>query len=178
MFTLKLRREGIMTERTMLHAAALALLMASTFAGGQPPLAPRMELTGSIDYRDRPSRQLTAVFAARLPSGYHVNSNTPPDEFLRPTRLSIRPIKHVAVVAINYPEATTLQTRFFEQPLPVYGHEFAITVDVVLSKSVVAGEYRLEATLAYQACSEKVCFPPATQSAHVTIVVPPNEEDR
>ncbi len=45
---------------------------------------PRVTLSGAVDPGS--DQSVNAMFEITLPDGYHVNSNAPLDEFLKPTR--------------------------------------------------------------------------------------------
>ena len=133
--------------------------------------APRVTLSGTVDSAVAGSDQsVNATFEITLPDGYHVNSEAPLDEFLKPTRLLVEVPDGVAVAGIRYPEALLFATQFSEQPLAVYEHEFRIVVALTVS-GLAPGEYPLQATLKYQACSDRVCYPPATRQTEVTLSI-------
>ena len=147
------------------------LLMLCSAAVVAQTSAPRVTLSGTVDPVVVGSDQSTnATFEITLPDGYHVNSDAPLDEFLKPTRLLMEAPDGVAVAAIRYPEALLFATQFSEQPLAVYEHEFRIEVALTVA-GLAPGEYPLQATLKYQACSDRICYPPATLQTEVTLIL-------
>ena len=132
---------------------------------------PRVTLSGTVDPVLVGSDQSTnATFEITLPDGYHVNSDAPLDEFLKPTRLLMDAPDGIAVASIRYPEALLFATQFSEQPLAVYEHEFRIEVALTVT-DLAPGDYPLRATLKYQACSDRICYPPATRQTEVTLTI-------
>jgi DsbC/DsbD-like thiol-disulfide interchange protein len=132
---------------------------------------PRVTLSGTVDPVLAGSDQSTnATFEITLPDGYHVNSDAPLDEFLKPTRLLMDAPDGVVVASIRYPEALLFATQFSEQPLAVYEHQFRIEVALTVA-GLAPGDYPLRATLKYQACSDRICYPPATRQTEVTLII-------
>ena len=165
-----------MAEWSM-HRAALRVLTALAIAlcasaGNAQTSAPRVTLTGTVESAKAASDQsVRAIFEVSLPDGYHVNSDAPLDEFLKPTRLLVDVPDGATVATIRYPEARLFVTQFSEQPLAVYDHEFRIEVALTVT-DLAPGEYPLQATLKYQACSDRICYPPATRQTEVTLTIP------
>jgi hypothetical protein len=133
--------------------------------------APRVTLSGTVDSAVAGSDALVdATFEITLPNGYHVNSDAPLDEFLKPTRLLVDVPDGATVAVIRYPEALMFATQFSEQPLAVYEHAFRI--EVALSAADLApGDYPMRVTLKYQACSDRICYPPASRQTEVVLTV-------
>ena len=116
------------------------------------------------------NRSVSTAFEVTLPSGYHVNSNAPLDVFLKPTRLLLETPDGVAVAETRYPEALLFKTQFSDQPLAVYEHRFRIDVTLAVA-DLLSGDYPLRATLEYQACSEQICYLPATRQTELTLTI-------
>jgi hypothetical protein len=97
----------------------------------------------------------------RVPSGYHINSNTPKSEFLIPTALKMDLPTDIILGKIEYPAG---QDRAFpfspDEKLNVYSGDFTIAVAVHPLHSVVPGKYVMRGTLRYQACDNAACYPP------------------
>ncbi len=98
---------------------------------------------------------------AELLPGYHVNSDTPADEYLIPLQLtwSSDPL---VVVAIEFPEPAMETYSFSEKPLAVYVDDFDIVTRFKVPDSAKPGALTLNGKLRYQACSDNLCLPPKT----------------
>ena len=106
-----------------------------------------------------------ADFALQLRSGYHVNSNTPSDEFLIPLRFTWT---NGAAEAgeVTFPKPQLEKYQFSEKPLSVFTGDFKVqTKFKVISTGTVTGKLR------YQACSDKACLPPRTIDVKVPVEV-------
>ncbi len=156
--------------RFVSRAATICLLVLAGM--GAQSTAPRVKFAGFLDLAaSTPGQTVRAVFEARLPNGYHVNSNAPLEEFLKPTRLELSTPEGVSVGEIVYPKPLLFKTRFSDEPLAVYEHRFLIGASFDLARDLRHGDHTLVATLKYQACTEKVCYPPATRTAEITLRV-------
>jgi hypothetical protein len=99
----------------------------------------------------------------RVASGFHINSNTPKDEFLIPTSLKMDLPTDIVLGKIAYPEGQELTFPFSpDQQLSVYSGDFTIAVAVHPLLSVNPGKYVMHGVLRYQACDNAQCFPPKT----------------
>lgn len=99
----------------------------------------------------------------RVASGFHINSNTPKDEFLIPTALKMDLPTDIVLGKIEYPVGKDLAFPFSpETKLNVYSGDFTINVTVHPLESVIPGKYVMHGVLRYQACDNAQCFPPKT----------------
>ena len=155
-----------------MHCFLQVFLVALFAAAAAQRSAPQVKFAGSIEAPSaRAGRSVRVVFETTLPSGFHVNSNKPSDEFLRPTSLSLDTPAGVSVVSIEYPDAHPFKAKFSEEPLAVYEQSFNIKTDLEVSDNLAPGSYPLKATLTYQVCSATVCYPPATRETQVSLAL-------
>jgi thiol:disulfide interchange protein DsbD len=105
----------------------------------------------------------------QLRNGYHMNSNTPADEYLIPLRLTWDdgPLQ---VVDIVYPKPKMEKYEFSEKPLSVYTGDFKITTQFK-AKPDAPPAGTMTGKLRYQACTEKACLPPKTIPVSVPVTV-------
>ena len=113
----------------------------------------------------------SAAFEVDLPPGFHVSSNVPLEEFLRPTRLLLDAPAGVRVREVVYPEPALLRTQFSERELSVFENRFLIGVAIELDADAGVGERAIPVILKYHARTERVCFPPATKGAMLRLAV-------
>jgi thiol:disulfide interchange protein len=114
----------------------------------------------------------------RIPSGYHINSNTPKSEFLIPTALKMDLPTDIILGKIEYPAGEDASFPFSpDEKLSVYSGDFTIGLGVHPLKSVVPGKYVMHGVLRYQACDNAACYPPKTLpvSFEVKVVKEPAE---
>ena len=109
------------------------------------------------------TKQTMVELNFRVPSGYHVNSNTPKSEFLIPTALKMEVPTDIILGKIVYPAGTDMTFPFSpDEKLSVYSGDFTIAVGVHPLRSVVPGKYVMHGVLRYQACDNAACYPPKT----------------
>jgi len=111
-----------------------------------------------------------------LDPGFHVNSNTPLDELLIPTILTLDPPEGFALNGIAFPEAILLEQVGAEDPLAVFEEEFVIGAELLVDASLTPGVYTVPGTLRYQACNDRMCFNPTNAPIQFDITVAPDSQ--
>lgn len=114
---------------------------------------------------------ITGAVTVSLPAGLHTNSNTPLEDFLIPTVLTLDLPEGVTVDQIVYPEQKEIITGGSTTPLAVYEEHFSIGVKLSVGDGVTVGDHVIKAKLRYQACDDKQCFSPKNARKEWTISV-------
>ena len=103
----------------------------------------------------------TADLRFRVASGFHVNSNTPTEEYLIPTVLQLDAPTDIIIGRVSYPAGEQESFPFApDQKLSVYSGEFSLSVAMRALSSVLPGSYAVRGQLKYQACDNAACYPP------------------
>ncbi len=97
----------------------------------------------------------------QLRNGYHVNSNTPSDDYLIPLKLTWTPAP-LEVESVVYPAAKNEKYSFSQKPLSVFSGDFEIVTKFKAPAGANLGMQVISGKLRYQACTDKECFPPKT----------------
>jgi hypothetical protein len=102
-----------------------------------------------------------ATLSVKLQQGYHVNSNTPSENYLIPLRLTwvAGPLESVSV---TFPKPVMEKYEFSSKPLSVFTGNFEIVTKFKPAANASQGPAYLSGKLRYQACNDKACFPPKT----------------
>jgi DsbC/DsbD-like thiol-disulfide interchange protein len=110
----------------------------------------------------RPNSIVRAAVMAEVVPGYHINDHHPSLNYLIPTEVKLEPNPQVTVQDITYPKGEPKKFAFSDALLSVY--EGTVRVDVVLQveRKTVPGNYEIKGQLAYQACNDHACLPPAS----------------
>ena len=112
-----------------------------------------------------------AVVQAKIPlivdAGFHVNSNTPNEEYLIPLKLTWKSTGALEGGQVIYPKAMQEKYEFSEKPLSVFTGRFEVTANFKVSANAPAGPGVAGGQLRYQACNDKACFPPKTVEINV-----------
>jgi Disulphide bond corrector protein DsbC len=97
----------------------------------------------------------------RVPSGFHINSNLPHQEYLKKTELKLNAPTDIVVRKITYPDGEDLTFPFApDEKINVYTGDFTLTVLVRPLKNVLPTKYAVHGKLKYQACDNAACYPP------------------
>lgn len=107
------------------------------------------------------NRTVEVKIAVQLRDGYHVNSNSPNDDYLIPLRLRWDQSGPLKAVEVIYPTPELRKYNFSSKPLSVFTGDFSIltrfkAADAPLGPGALVGRLR------YQACDEESCLPPRT----------------
>ncbi len=102
----------------------------------------------------------------RVDDGFHINSHTPLDQLLIPTRLEMNPAGGTKVIGEQYPAGSPFRLKMGSgELLNVYQGRFAVNVRLLAPK----GESTLKGVLHYQACGDASCFPPRALPVMVAV---------
>lgn len=107
-----------------------------------------------------------------LAEGYHVNSNTPADEYLIPLRLTWSP-GVLEPVDVLFPKPTLEKYEFSPKPVSVFSGRFEIMVRFKAPATAPLGPAAMTGKLRYQACTSSACFPPKTVEIRLPVQIQP-----
>ena len=103
----------------------------------------------------------TVELMFRVPSGFHINSNLPHQEYLKKTELKLDAPTDILVRKVNNPDGEDRSFPFEpDEKINVYSGDFTITVEVRPLKTVLPTKYAVHGYLNYQACDNAACYPP------------------
>ncbi len=102
-----------------------------------------------------------AKIEVELKPGYHVNSNTPSDEYLIPLKLTWTP-GALEPEGVAYPKPRSEKYEFSPKPLSVFTGNFVLVSRFKVPAKAPAGPGAMVGKLRYQACNDKACFQPKT----------------
>lgn len=119
-----------------------------------------------------PGSTVKGVVSLNIPKPYHVNANPASEDYLIPTELRLPKEPSYTIGKIEYPKPIEKAFEFSEgKPLKIYEGQTLIRFELTLAKDVKEGDLTVKATVRYQACDDKACFPPRTVPAEFTIKV-------
>jgi thiol:disulfide interchange protein DsbD len=104
--------------------------------------------------------QLAVVLQVNSP--WHVNANPASGEGFIPTTLTLQPTASVIVDRIVYPKGEKTAVSWNDQPVDLYTGRTIIFVEAHVRPDAVPAPFKLEASLRYQACNDRLCFAPVT----------------
>jgi len=157
---------------TRLASALLLFLLFTTprslaqiggFSG--PDALPKASVEGSVQQRTGDDVEGTVLVT--IADGWHVNSNTPTEEFAIPTVLELD-AETAELVEAKYPPHALKAFEFTGgKSLAVYDGKFPIHFRAKLK----AGATKIGVSLRFQACSDRVCLPPNTARTEIDAAV-------
>lgn len=105
---------------------------------------------------------------ASLEAGFHVNSNSPNDEYLIPLRITWakEPIEAEEII---FPKPQLEKYAFSPNPVSVFSGNFEIVTRFKAPAAARPGLTGLTGKLRYQACNNKECLQPRTLDLRVTV---------
>jgi thiol:disulfide interchange protein len=121
-----------------------------------------------------PGTTVRVALRVSLPGNLHVQSDRPRDPLLIPTVLTIEPPPGVTLRATAFPLAIDLKQEGQAVPLAVFENTFAIGAELAVAANMPIGPLLVPGRLRYQACDDKLCYPPATAQAEWTLHIVPS----
>lgn len=118
-----------------------------------------------------PGATATVPVTVQIRPTYHINSNTPADEYLIPTKLTWEP-SLLVWKRTDYPEAEIVNYSFSKKPLEVYSNKIVIVSHFAVPENVPETLTELKGEVRYQACNNRACLPPKTVEVSVPVAVP------
>jgi AhpC/TSA family/Disulphide bond corrector protein DsbC len=132
--------------------------------------APHLRLTLEQSDRDVvPGSRVTLIADIELPSNVHVYA--PGVQGYKPIQLILEGSSGIELASVTYPTPKILYLEAIQEHVPAFEGKFRITQDVTVSfsragdgvRAVLSSEKTksIAGELKYQACDDKVCYPPA-----------------
>jgi thiol:disulfide interchange protein DsbD len=118
----------------------------------------------------KPGASVDSALPIELRSGYHVNSNTPSDDYLIPLRLTWN-AGALESTGFTFPKAQMEKYSFAEKPLSVYTGDFEIVTHFKVPAGAAPGPSTLTGKLRYQACNNTMCLPPKTLEVSLQVEI-------
>jgi hypothetical protein len=114
----------------------------------------------------RVAGQRGAALQAKIPcsvqAGYHVNSNTPAEDYLIPLKLTWTSTGALQPGPVIYPAPKMEKYEFSDKPLSVLTGSFDLVANFKVAANAPAGPGIAAGKLKYQACNDRACYPPRT----------------
>jgi thiol:disulfide interchange protein DsbD len=147
----------------------LAAVIAVSVLSAQ--MAPQLKVEPQATIKVKRGAPATVTLKVALPEGYHANSNKPTDPNLIPLVLkwSGGPLGDSV---ITYPKPLMEQYTFTAgKPISVVTGAFDLVTKFNVPATAPTGPATETGTVRYQACNDRMCFPPKTVNVNVTVSV-------
>jgi len=156
------------TKSASFWISSLALLAVAAAAAQTPQILSVEEPQKVVVPRQD---EVRIVLRASMRPGYHANSDTPSESYLIPLRLTWDAQGPLQVVEIRYPKPKLEKFAFTGKPISVVDGEFEIVTRFRRAPNAMPGPAFLQGKLRYQACNDKMCFPPKTLDVKVPLLI-------
>jgi len=113
----------------------------------------------------------TVVVAFDVASGYHMQANSVPFDYLVPTRLEVEAGEDITVGQPVYPAGKPYVMHNSRDTLAVYNGVVEIALPIYAAAAAQPEHYTLPTTIRYQLCDDQICFRPTSKSLTVSVDV-------
>ncbi len=134
------------------------LVSSLTVCAGVP--VPHLTVTGVKKTELKASGSGEIVVELKVIDGYHVQANPASKPNLIATKVEVVAVGQVEVGRAVYPKPKPYKVAGLETAVGTYDGRFDVRIPIQATAQVKAGKYSLEGRVRYQACDDKVCFPP------------------
>ena len=147
------------------------LLFVLTAASLVGQMAPQMKIEPQPTVKVKRGTPATVTLKVSLPAGFHANSNKPTDPNLIPLALKWTggPLQEGVT---TYPKPSLEEYGFTAgKKISVVEGAFDLVTKFKVPASAATGPAAQTGTLRFQACNDRMCFPPKTVPVNVTVSV-------
>lgn len=124
----------------------------------------------------RPGQRITLMIEMDLRPGLHVYA--PGVVGYRPVVWSLESSPAFTAHAVDYPPSRPLHLQAIDETVPVFENRVRLLRDVTIDGKAPPGELAITGTFQYQACDERICYPPETVPAAWKLQVAPHDRER
>ena len=118
-----------------------------------------------------PGETFKAAVILKVQAGYHINDNTPLDEFMFPTSLVPEDSPDFEVIEVYYPAGRRARFAYSETELVIYDGEVVLGLLLKAKGGLAEGARTLKAVLGYQACDDTSCLPPRELAFEIPVTI-------
>ena len=134
-------------------------------------MAPQLKVESQPTVKVKRGTLSTVTLKVSLPPGFHANSATPTDPNLIPLVLKWTG-GPLTGAAITYPKPQLEQYSFTAgKSISVVTGDFSFVTKFQVPASAAQGPATETGTIRYQACNDRMCFPPKTVNVNLTVDV-------
>jgi DsbC/DsbD-like thiol-disulfide interchange protein len=119
----------------------------------------------------RASSSAEIVLELKVKEGFHVQANPASKPNLIATKVDLTAAREVEVGKAIYPKAKPYKVAGLDTMVGTYDKRFDVKIPVQATAKITPGTVVLEGRIKYQACDDKVCFPPTIAKFTASIKV-------
>lgn len=163
-------------------ASAVAILLAAPVTGQQPPVRPVLLDIASHLSAERVNAGERFTVTLDLAPAPRIHVYAPTVVNYKPVAFTVRPQPGLIVRGVSYPPSEKYFYAPLKETIDVYQKPFHVVQELALDGSSAgraarkgASTITFQGVFSYQACDDKVCFPPRTVPMTWTIAVKESE---
>ncbi|MFH1741963.1 MAG: DUF255 domain-containing protein [bacterium] len=118
-----------------------------------------------------PSQIFHLALRISIDKGWHINSNTPDQDYLLPTTIELKQNLSAAMGNVDYPEGKNIVFDFSPDPMSVYEGTIWIKAPVTIAENAQNGPIELKLKIHTQACDNKACQAPTIHTIPIRVEV-------
>ena len=141
-------------------------------------------LASASNARVRSGQRISLVLDVQLGPRLHVYAPGVQSDYI-PIEWSMKESPAMLVRAVAYPVAKMLRLEAIGETAPVFEGTFRLLRDVTVARDATVrplldaeGKLTMEGALKYQACDDKVCYPPETVPVRWSLQVEGHDRER
>ncbi len=115
------------------------------------------------------------VVKAEIEDTWHINSNSPNEDYLIPSKLEIESESGFEIAELKFPKAHDYEFDFSDKPVSVFESTVYIGAKINVPESVQEGNHNLKVIFSYQACNNASCLAPTKVEKEIQIEVVNNQ---
>jgi thiol:disulfide interchange protein len=112
-------------------------------------------------------KTVRATVVLNIPSGLHVNSNSPNSEYAIPTTVKVTS-GNARIGGVSYPRGRNRKFSFSEHTINVYEGSATFRFNVTVPARFRGNRISVRVVVRYQACTDEVCYPPRSKEMTLT----------
>ena len=152
----------------LLSATLLAQATPNLTFRGQPRAAHASVTVGPADLGVQPGAK--AMLFVDVTPNPNIHVYAPGAKDFIPITVKFEPQANVKIGKLTYPKSDTM--TFADEKVPVFQKPFRLTQEITVLGSLKAGAtVPVKATVDYQACDDKVCYPPESAPVEWTVTI-------
>jgi thioredoxin:protein disulfide reductase len=136
-------------------------------------LPSRMVVEGVSNARLKAGGGFDVRVELKVKDGFHVQANPASRPQLIPTKVDVRATAEIDVDRPVYPKPKPYRIAGLETMVDTLEGRFEVKVPLKAKATTRPGKYELEGKVRYQACDDKVCFPPTVAKFSVPVEIVP-----
>lgn len=118
-----------------------------------------------------PGGTIRGALHVQIEEHWHVHSNTPLEEGLIATVLTVTAPEGFTVTKIVYPAHVLITPDFQPDPLAVLENDFVIGIELAIDEAVAHGTHEIKTSLRYQGCDDTTCKPPDDRETIAELII-------